>query len=77
MGDQGCAIERHFITGQGEVETRCLASDSQICACRWLRCTVVLSILGTSVVSGPMCTRTARLTIGTALELGKTFLAFL
>ena len=34
MGDQGCGIKRHFITGQGEVETGCLASDSQICACR-------------------------------------------
>ena len=28
------ASKRHFITGQGEVETGCLASDSQICACR-------------------------------------------
>ena len=44
---------------------------------RWLRCTVVLRVLGTGVVSGPMSTRTARLTIGTALELGKTFLALL
>ena len=40
-------------------------------------CTLVLSILGTNVVSCPMSTRTARLTMGTALQLGKTFLAFL
>ena len=36
-----------------------------------------VSPLGTGVVSCPTSTRTARLTIGTALQLGKTFLAFL
>ena len=34
-------------------------------------------LLRSNVVSFPMSTRTARLTIGTALQLGKTFLAFL
>ena len=34
MGDQGCGIKRHFITGQGEIETGCFASDSLVCACR-------------------------------------------
>ena len=61
----------------GKVDSGCFASDSQTCARRWLRCTVVLRVLGTGVVSGQMSTRTARLAIGTALELGKTLLALL
>ena len=36
-----------------------------------------LAFLGQDVVSCPISTRTARLAIGTALQLGKTFLAFL
>ena len=63
-------VASSIVAGQGKVKTGCFASP-------WLRCTVVLSILGTGVVSGPMSTSTARLTIGRALELSKTFLTLL
>ena len=38
---------------------------------------VALGVLGTDVAPGPMSVRTARLAIGTDLELGKTLLALL
>ena len=53
LGDQGCGICRRIAIEQGEVETGCFASESQIPACWWLRQTVSRGVLGTDVVSGP------------------------
>ena len=77
MGEQGCGTCKRITVDQGEVEIGCFASESQIPARRWLRRTVAPGVLGTEVVSSPMSARTARLAIGTALELGKTLLALL
>ena len=77
MGDQGCGICRRTAIEQSEVETGFFASGSPIPACRWLRRTVSLGVLGTDVVSGPMSARTECMTIRTALKFGKTLLALL
>ena len=37
VGDQGCGICIRVAIEQGEVETGCFASESQIHACQWLR----------------------------------------